>query len=388
MALRRHFVQTGSEYMSKRPIPTGPYAVGTTTYTVYTDREEARAPGAKRSVPVRVYYPVCKASVQGMARARYMSRNVAAGLRKAIHAPIDYDKREAAGDNVSECYPDAPWIAAARFPLVVFNHGLSSYRESNSFLCLELASQGYAILAVGHPYDACCAELDDGSCIFFDAELSKKQYDPLLGGLVKAFRLTHSKGTDRELAEQFDELQQRYCKLIRSRVSEWEQDTLDAVEYAKQQYSDRIDFGCGIAVTGHSLGGAVAYVLCLDHPEFVCGVNMDGAPFGDTTGKVLEKPFLQISCQGNAKAETRPFIDHTNTVYGAVFQRMQHLGFTDMKHMMNIPILTGKLDADTVHETLCTLHREFFDAYVKKIKARPQFVSSEAVTVTEYPPDR
>ena len=374
--------------MSRRPSPTGPYAIGTTTYTVYTDRDEARAPGTKRSVPVRVYYPVHTGSVQGMDRARYLSRNVAAGLRKAIHAPIDYDKREAAGDNISECYPDAPWIADVRFPLVVFNHGLSSYRESNSFLCLELASQGYAVMAVGHPYDACCAELDDGTCIFFDTELSKKQYDPLLGGLVKAFRLTRSKGTDRELAQQFDELQQRYCKLIRSRVSEWEKDTLAAVGYARQRYSDGIDFERGIGVTGHSLGGAVAYVLCLDCPEFVCGVNLDGALFGDTMGKVLEKPFLQISCEGNAKAETRPFIDHTSTVYGAVFKKMQHLGFTDMKHMMNIPILTGKLDADVMHENVCRLHRELFDAYVKKAKERPEIAGGEAVTIREYAPDR
>ena len=374
--------------MSNRPFPTGIYAVGTTTYTVYTDRDEARAPGTKRNVPVRVYYPAHKGSVQGMDRARYMSRNVAAGLRKAIHAPINYDKREAAGDNISECYPDAPWIADAKFPLVVFNHGLFSYRESNSFLCLELASQGYVVLAVGHPYDACCAELDDGTCIFFDAELSKKQYDPLLGGLMKAFRLTRSKGTDRELAQQFDELQQRYCKLIRSRVLEWEKDTLDAVGYARQRFDGGIDFGRGIGVTGHSLGGAVAYALCLDYPEFVCGVNIDGALFGDTKGKVLEKPFLQISCEGNAKAETRPFIDHTSTVYGAVFKRMQHLGFTDMKHMMNIPILTGKLDADTMHETVCRLHRELFDVYLKKVKARPEIAGSGAVTIREYAPDR
>ena len=323
-----------------------------------------------------------------MDRARYMSRNVAAGLRKAIHAPISYDRREAAGDNVSECYPDAPWIAGARFPLVVFNHGLFSYRESNSFLCLELASQGYVVVAVGHPYDACCAESDDGTCVFFDAELSKKQYDPLLGGLIKAFRLTRSKGTDRELAHQFDELQQRYCRLIRSRVREWEQDTLDAVGYARQRFGDDIDFERGIGVTGHSLGGAVAYALCLDYPEFVCGVNIDGAPFGDTMGKVLEKPFIQISCEGNAKAETRPFIDHTSTVYGAVFQRMQHLGFTDMKHMMNVPILTGKLDADVMHETVCRLHRELFDAYLKKAKDRPEMIGSEAVTIREYAPDR
>lgn len=374
--------------MNRRPSPTGPYAVGTATYTVYTDREELRAPGTKRSVPVRIYYPASKASVVGLNKARYMSRNVAEGLKKAIHAPIRYDQREAAGDNVSECYVNAPRIEGRRFPVVVYNHGLSSYRESNSFLCLELASQGYAVLAVGHPYDACCAELDDGACIFFDGELSRKQYDPLWSGMLKAFRLTRSQGTHRELAQRFDELQRQYCKLILSRVAEWEQDTLDAVEYAKQAFGDLMDFESGVAVTGHSLGGAVAYMLCLDHPEFVCGVNMDGALFGDTAGKVLTRPFLQISCQGNVKAETRAFVDHTRPVYGAVFKNMQHLGFTDMKHMMSLNLLTGKLDADVMHETLCRLHLELFDTYVKKEKDRPALVSSEAVTVTEYAPDR
>ena len=104
-------------------------------------------------------------------------------------------------------------------------------------------------------------------------------------------------------------------------------------------------------------------------------------------GKVLEKPFLQISCKANIKAETRPFIDHTSTVYGAVFEKMQHLGFTDMKHMMDLKLLTGTLDADVMHENICKLHIELFDAYVKKSKSRPEIASNEAVTITEYAPD-
>ena len=386
MALRRHLLYEG-KYMNQRPSPTGPYAVGTITYTVYTDRAELRAPGTKRSVPVRVYYPVDKGSVAGWDQASYMSRNMAQGLKKAIHAPLDYDKREAAGDNVSACYPNAPRMPGARFPVIVYNHGLSSYRESNSFLCIELASHGYAVLAVGHPYDACCAELDDGTCIYFDAELSKKQYDPFWGGMMKALALTCSKGDHRALARKFEELQGQYCQLIVSRVLVWKQDVLDAVQYAQEHYGDLMAFDMGLGITGHSLGGAVAYALCLDRPEFVCGVNMDGAPFGETAGKVLEKPFLQISCKANVKAEARVFIDHTRPVYGAVFQRMQHLGFTDMKHMMHLALLTGGLDADVMHENLCRLHLEIFDTYVKMTKDRPQMVSSESVTVTEYPPD-
>ena len=53
------------------PSPTGEYAVGTFTFTATTDRAEILAPGTKRLVPARVYYPVTKESVEGMSRARY-----------------------------------------------------------------------------------------------------------------------------------------------------------------------------------------------------------------------------------------------------------------------------------------------------------------------------
>ena len=66
------------------PSPTGEYAVGTFTYTIHTDREEILAPGTKRLVPVRVYYPVTKDSVEGMSKAKYMSREMADALKKAI----------------------------------------------------------------------------------------------------------------------------------------------------------------------------------------------------------------------------------------------------------------------------------------------------------------
>ena len=94
--------------MVKRPAPTGEYAVGTFTHTIYTDREEVLCPGTKRIVPVRVYYPVTKASVEGMDKIKYMSREMAEALKKTLHAPINYDKSDAAGDNVSDCYENAP----------------------------------------------------------------------------------------------------------------------------------------------------------------------------------------------------------------------------------------------------------------------------------------
>ena len=54
------------------PKPTGEYAVGSFTFTIYNDREETIycAKGSMRSLPVRVYYPAKKESVEGLNKTR------------------------------------------------------------------------------------------------------------------------------------------------------------------------------------------------------------------------------------------------------------------------------------------------------------------------------
>ena len=373
--------------MIKRPAPTGDYAVGTFTYIVYNDRDEVLFPGTGRSVPARVYYPVSKEAAEGRDKVRYMSADMAAALKKYMHAPINYSKAEANGDNISDCYENAPFTEGEKFPLIVFSHGLGSYREANSFLCLEMASHGYVVISVGHPHDGALTELDDGTKIPLCKEITKRSYEPFIPGAISVLRLTRAKGTDRELADRFDEIQNKYCRFTMDRVGEWVKDTLAAVAYAKENLSELIDFSFGIGATGHSLGGATAYMLCLEHEDFVCGANLDGALFGNNKGKVLTKPFLQISCKTNLNAETRPYLDHTMPVYGALFAKMQHIAFSDMKHMIPIKAIVGRLDANVMHNGVCRLHLALFDTFLKKKKDHPVIESSEFITVKEYPPD-
>lgn len=373
--------------MTNKPVPTGEYAVGTFTHTIYTDREEALAPGTKRNIPVRVYYPVLKESVEGMSKVRYMSREMAQSLKKLMHAPINIDKAEAQGDNYSECYENAPRIEGARFPLITFSHGFGSYMEANSFLCLDLASHGYVVISVGHPYDAALCEFGDGTKIPLYKEAMKRQYEPMLPGMCAVLKLTKTKGTDRELAEKLDVLQNKYCKFIMSRIEEWKIDTINAVDYAKEHLSDMIDFSKGIGATGHSLGGVTSYLLCFDKEEFVCGANLDGATFGDHKGKILRKPFAQLSCKSNLSVETRVYIDHTKPVFQAVFEKMQHIAFSDMKHLIPSKMIVGGLDPDLMHEYVCKIHLELFDSYLKKTKAHPELKGCDMIAIKEYQPD-
>ena len=112
------------------PKPTGAYGVGTFTYTVKDDRVEVMNPPEMRSVAARVYYPVPKDRTEGCTKARYMSKEMAEGIRKIFKLPLNYDKMENVGENLSECFTDAPKAEGEKFP-ISFNKTRSLSRARN-----------------------------------------------------------------------------------------------------------------------------------------------------------------------------------------------------------------------------------------------------------------
>lgn len=100
---------------------------------------------------------------------------MAKGLDIAFGLPlVNYKKLESPGENISECYDNAPKIPGEKFPLIMFSRGQPSYRESNSFLFIELASHGYVVISVAHSLEATCAEFDDGTAVFMTKNSQKK----------------------------------------------------------------------------------------------------------------------------------------------------------------------------------------------------------------------
>ena len=367
------------------PKPTSEYAVGTFTYTVEDDREEVMPRGGMRSVAARVYYPVSKDSVEEYLKPVGLSENMIKGFKMVFKVAPDFKKNPEM--NVSECYINAPRIPEKKFPLIMFNHGYNSYREGNSFLCIDLASHGYVVISVTHSYEGLCTEFDDGSFVFFDKTITKKMYEPMLPGILAVLKLTKSRGSNEELAEKFDEAQRKYCKFMMGRLPEWVKDNEAALEYAKKNLSDLIDFEKGVGVSGHSMGGNTAYALCAKNSDFTCGINIDGGLFGDYSDDIMTKPFMQLSCKDNEYVVTRVYLRHTKPIYKVFFKDMKHMGFADAKHMIPMKSVVGKLDADTAHELVSKCHLEFFDAFLKKEKSEPAFPESDVITVSKFEPD-
>lgn len=340
----------------------GDYAVGTECFTV-TDKDRLLVPGPgteNRKIAVRMYYPVLPEGTLGMNRADIFTERKLNALMKAYHIKAVDERMKKA-----DYYENAAHVEGKRFPLIIYNHGYNAYVEANTFLCCELASNGYIVASVGHAHEAILNEYDDGTFDEYDKRINKVMYDNMLAAMIAQMSLLRAKGTKEELYQKFDVFQRKHTKYIMDRIPEWAKDTMCAVGELKRRYEEWIDFSKGIGATGHSMGGATAYYLCHHEPEFACGINIDGGVFGDYENMVMTKPFMQICCAENYNVETRSLFATEAPVECEIFSDMKHIGFTDAKFFTPSKMLVGKMDANEMYKRLVSCHLNFLNKYLK-----------------------
>jgi len=359
------------------PVKTGDYEVGTTCFSFF-DKSQDEVIGNKegnRRISIRMYYPTDKASVMDMKKSFIFSEAKKTALKKSYFITVKDE------ENTADYYYDAPISVKEKFPLILFNHGMGAYIEANTYLCIELASHGYIIASIGHNYDALETDFDDGSYTFMDKK-QKLFVQPIITSM-KQLKLSKMNGTDEEKANAFDEFQRKHAPYVMDRINVWYKDTLSSLEKIKEKYSSYIDFTNGIGADGHSFGGDLAYKLCHDCDDISCGINLDGALFGDYQGKIMKKPFFQITNQTNKSMETRSLINSKSDVYLAVYQKTAHLSYTDVKFYANISSMVGKIDSKFLFETLSSLNLKFFDKYLKNREINDLCQVSDLLVVSQ-----
>ena len=342
----------------------GKYAVGTEVFSI-TDSTRKEQLGAKdvcRKISVRMYYPVLKSDVDGKEPARIFSERKMAAVQKAFHIK-KFDEKALTADY----YENIPHTPGEKYPLIMFNHGYNSYVEANTYLCIELASHGYIIASVGHAYEAVENDYEDGSFDLYDKNINKIMYTSMIKAILAQRKLLKKTLAPKDAYDEFQSFQDTYVPYIKGRVPQWRKDNICVLDTLKQRYLQWVDFSCGVGASGHSLGGALAYNLCQYEEDFACGINIDGALFGEYENRVMSKPFFQICCKENYNCETRPLLDTTAPVHYAVFSDMKHIGFTDAKFCVPIKALVGKMEPIIMYKHLSDIHIRFFDKYLKKL---------------------
>ena len=297
-----------------------------------------------------------------------------------------------------------PAIASedGRFPLVIFSHGAFGYYQSNHSTYEELASNGYVVLSVEHPYHSLYTNDTDGKTIIVDSEF------------MSGINIINSDGVSEETVFRKTS---KWLKLRCDDISF----VIDSVKYAagdddlpgywyvQAEQSDSILAALSMAdtdrigVMGHSLGGAAAVTLGRTRTDISAVIDLDGTMKGEVTGVENDRdivnsepyttPLLSFDNEEHhfAAIEAReagiPYannIIHDNAECGfrTYVAGTGHMNYTDLP--MYSPALAGMLGTGTVDPAECMTEvnrivLEFFDSF---LKGKGEFIVRECIDVS------
>jgi predicted dienelactone hydrolase len=397
------------------PEPSGPYGVGTFEYSITDDsRKERYAPTRNRELYVEVWYPADKSAAGGfpvrtlfqeLYEGDYTQQSFLFGYLRHIpthshvHAPI--------------ATPDR-----GPFPVLLFNHALElGFTSQNQLLMEHLASHGYVIFSIGHPYQSAKVNLGSAGTVTTvseypsDMDLPRAElYRGVVGTIYEASHdldeISAVKEVLSPLAEQYFALDERDREAFLSRavamqefdayrhfISEellqdyflydyfaensmhqyWVEDirfiadTLGDLQAPVAGFSESIEtdrFG----VFGMSYGGGAAGEFCKIDDRCKAGANLDGTQFGRNWNQPVAAPFLMLYHEEHQGGNDFAYLPPTHEFWDYGVKGATHFDFTDFTYVW--PLFktlgyTGPIDGMRMIDVTNNVVLSFFDHSLK-----------------------
>ena len=332
LGLHQRFYRTVTNHLlTAFPKPSGPFTVGTVDRVMI---DPARTNLYRYSPPtntfmVTFWYPADPPAV-GVLPAPMWGRWIAADTSMYVSTDFDAQWAKVVPKLVGHRFRDVPVsVAAGKLPVVLYSHGVPTFRKLASQRAEELASHGYVVVAMEHS-DCWATEFPDGRY------LAGNRSGDLPGRL-------------RDMTFLLDELA--------------------VLNDSDPLFAGRLDLD-RIGVTGGGYGGMVVET-CRTNNQVKCAALYDAwnvrlGPEG------LQKPFLVALGETNAAYSDAEWL-FNKAIKDAVFLQIRgadHFGACDIAWMAEVPWGLGPgavIDACFVW---------FFDTYLKgespKFPANPQ----------------
>lgn len=295
------------------PPPRGSHPVGSAIYRwVDLRRPELATPNAAdhRNVVVQAWYPA--------APSRGEKIDYFDGLGqlppKVYDLPRFIFRRFGLADTHAIANAPASPDRAA-WPVIIFSPGYGAPRAAYAGLLADLASRGYVVLALDHPYESAVVELADGRVVG-PAPLQARD--------------------EREGVPHMD-----HQVTVRMADMRFVLDQLTSGKDLKP-LSGRLDLS-RIAAIGHSFGGATAVLTASHDSRIVAAADIDGMLYGDVRGENLRGPLLLMESARTHRIQ--PYAQATSAVATAAraggwryaIEGSNHLSFTDAERFLSAP---------------------------------------------------
>lgn len=280
--------------------------------------------------------------------------------------------------NVEFWYPKD---AKERYPFIVFSHGSLGVKNSNISMFRELASHGYVVCSIDHPYHSFYTKSENG-----DVTIVNKGYLNQYLEWASTNDYTKAKTIMDELMDIRKADVNFVIDTVMNKAKAGEDGVYALIDTEK------------IGVSGHSLGGSVALALGRERDDIGAVLALESPFFGDITD-ITEKgyiytdenypvPMLNIYSdetwkrgtlfEHSAYAQNAKYIkgNYRDSFY-AYIRGSNHMTITDLSKAMplvaDLPIW-GKntRNHDEILKIINKASLDFFDCYLKR---KDKFVS-------------
>jgi len=399
------------------PAPSGPFGVGTFEYSITdTSRRERYAPARNRELYVEVWYPADKSRVDNfpaqtlfheLYEGRYTRQSFLFGYMK--HIP-------------THSHVEAPIAAPGGkgFPVLLFNHALApGFTSQNQLLMEQLASHGYVVVSIAHPYQSSKTNLlhagtvteasdvpQDLASALTRPELDQSAIGRIMAANSDVRRVSAFKAVISPLADQYfalpagdrkaflrqavlredlrpfrqfisEDLLEDYFihdyLVDNSLIQYWVEDTqfvadtLGDLQAPVAGFHEAIDTS-GFGAIGMSYGGGATGEFCKIDQRCRAAVNLDGTQFGRHWDKPMPVPFLMFYNEEHQGGNDFAYLPVTHEFWDYTIDGAGHFDFTDFTYawpLFKTAGLAGSIDGMRMIGITNGVVLNFFDHALK-----------------------
>jgi predicted dienelactone hydrolase len=362
--------------ITELPAPSGDYIVGTTSFTVIDQsREETRTDNMKdkRELFFEVWYPAMDFA-NDQTSPQSLWKELYSGELDRVSFFLGYLR-----GIPTHSYPDAPPLSDNKYPLILFNHGLQMFTSQNTLLMEHLASNGYIVVSIAHPYESLRVNLPNAGTVLPEFITSAEKWNEAMRWIEK---------TSNPILAARDSIKSITSKEVRARimlnaiknsemnqmVSEWTKDNrfvLDLLLLPNEKdyfFSKMVDT-TRIGVMGMSIGGATAAEFCKTDNRIMAGINVDGLQYGTSNYDSLNVPFMMIYSDDGFGTNDFLQLSSKADYHEYHFLNSKHADFTDLPLVWPILRMYGQL-GDIPGPRMVQLTNvvilDFWDRYLKE----------------------
>jgi len=243
----------------------------------------------------------------------------------------------------------------------------------------DLASHGYAIFSIVHPYEATATELGDGRVATM---LGEAGLNPIAAGVLAEWNDEDSVSSaatsapNRAAAEVI--LREYLGRIPKSTASieRWVEDTRVVVDRLKvlaaagsgDRFAGRLALA-RLGAFGHSMGGITSAAFCAGDSRCRAAINLDGSPqYGDLIDHPGSRPFLMVyAARAGRLGVSDAIYAKGDSAWRAEIAGALHLNFGDFQYRegeARLDNALGEITAERSTEIVHRLVRDWFGRWL------------------------